>query len=66
MTDRHLDYCAVRSACGRDLADEMFRRHIPVGIDVDQPGDQVALDAIVREASRCDDCPSSGDCDPPA
>jgi len=57
MTDpRRLDYCAVRSLCGRDAADETFGRHIPAGIDMDQPGDEESVTSIVREAARCDTC----------
>lgn len=56
MSDRRLDYCEVRSICGRDIADEMFGRRLPAGFDLDQPGDEVMVSAIVREESRCDTC----------
>lgn len=53
---RILDYCAVRALAGREIADEMFGRKLPFGFDADQPGDELALTAIVVEASRCETC----------
>ena len=64
MSDRTLDYCGVRSLCGREVADEMFGRRLPAGLDMDHPGDEEAVTAIVREAARCDDCQQREWCDP--
>lgn len=62
---RSLDYCGVRSICGKEVADEIFARHLPLGFDIDQPGDELMVETIVREHSRCDSCPDLDRCDPP-
>lgn len=48
----HLDYCGVRSLCGREVADEMFGRVIPRGLDMDFPADEDAVANIVSERER--------------
>ncbi len=62
---RALDYCAVRSLCGREVADEMFRRRLPPGFDIDHLADQALLDSILREVGRCDGCPDRHRCEAP-
>lgn len=56
MTGRHIDYCAARALLGREMADEMFGRIVPPGIDTDHPGDQVMLDGIARDVEKCETC----------
>lgn len=54
---RTLDYCAVRSLCGRETADEMFGRKLPIGFDIDHQADQDMVTRIAAERARCDTCP---------
>lgn len=69
MRGRTLDYCALRSLVGREVANEMFSLRIPDGIDMDHPGDQAMVDGIVRDNEqqfeRCWSCPDLDRCDPP-
>lgn len=57
-----LDYCAVLSACGREVADELFGRKIPSGIDMDFLPDQEVVSRIAAERSLCDECSRRLDC----
>ena len=59
---RALDYCAARSLCGKEAADEMFCRHLPPGFDIDHLADQALAAATVREEQRCDSCPDRDRC----
>lgn len=42
---RALSYCAVRSLAGKEVADEMFARHLPPGFDLDAPGDMALVES---------------------
>jgi hypothetical protein len=59
---RQLDYCGVRSLVGREAADEMFGRKLPVGFDMDQPGDEEMVTAIVADDAKCESCPDRHRC----
>ena len=56
MTDRALGYCATRALCGRKIADELCGRKLSAGFDMDQPGDEEMVAAIVREEAQCEAC----------
>ena len=45
-------YCAVRSLAGKEVADEMFARHLPPGFDLDAPGDMALVESIVRDVAK--------------
>ena len=53
-----LSYCAVRSLCGKAIADEMFDRHLPHGLDMDVLSDQEIAAVLTREDDRCNRCPT--------
>jgi len=61
---RTLDYCGVRSLCGKQIANELFGRTIPDGFDMDHPGDEEAISAIVREFEPCANCSYEDHCEP--
>lgn len=53
---RYLDYCGVCALCGPEFADELFQRKLPAGFDLDQPGDEELVTAIVKEQLKCELC----------
>ena len=57
-----LSYCAVRSLCGKSIADEMFNRYLPPGIDIDVLSDQEIASVLTREDERCNRCPTKKHC----
>lgn len=56
MTSRYLDYCGVRAICGAEIADELFQRKLPQGFDLDEAGDMILLDSIIKEELKCEGC----------
>ena len=59
---REMDYCAIRSMCGPEIADEIFGRRLPVGFDLDQPGDLTMIEGVIRDQDRCTSCPQATEC----
>lgn len=51
-----LDRCEICSLIGERAADELFGCTIPAGIDMDQLGDQMLVEGIVRDKRKCANC----------
>jgi hypothetical protein len=63
MSTGSLDYCAVAALCGRTVADELYDRVTPAGVDLDFQPDQEAMAArtaerVTQEAkcASCEEC----------
>jgi hypothetical protein len=62
MSSRYLDYCSVKFICGSEIADELFERKLPAGFDLDEAGDMILLESIIKEELKCESCGWFAEC----